>query len=508
MAYQIHAIDFFLKSVAKFPQEYVIHEHDRSYTYIELHKRAQEIAALLLSLHLQPLHPIVIALPKCFDAIASIIATQLVGHIYVPVDINSPPARIETILNIIGNHTIITSNDISDKFYFLKSNFHVVNIDLKPENSFIPPLNFRPSTVDIDPLYIMFTSGSTGAPKGVTISNRSVIDYIEWALETFPVSSSDITMSQAPLYFDNSTLDLYLTWATGSSLFIPSDHIYSFPVEVLEEMKARNVTTIFWVPSVLTHLANSDLLDSIKVDSLRNILFAGETAPVKQINKWIKCYPNCLFANLYGPTEITVDCTAYIMNGPYRGTSLPIGYACKNTKIYVLSEDDEICEPDQIGELCVSGSSLALGYWNDPDKTNQLFTQNPSHNMYRDLIYRTGDLVKRDADGLITFIGRKDSQIKHMGYRIELGEIEAVVTQHPQIASAGVVYLPQDKIIACAIVLKTNEKIEMLSIRKYLSSRLPTYMIPKSIQVISNLPLNANGKVDRNTLNHIIKNKI
>lgn len=496
MSYQIRAIDYFLDSVSRYPNHVAICDQGKSYTYVNLHARAVEISQNINQHKTTKKYPVIIALNKGFDAIAAIIATQLAGHIYVPIDVQSPNPRLLAISEQLGEFMVISNTEIMGKLTCMNKSVCTINVDNLKANTSEVELEID-TGIDADPLYIIFTSGSTGTPKGVTISHRSVIDYIEWAKQNYPMAASDVMMSQAPLYFDNSTLDLYLTWANGASLLIPDDKIYMFPIQVLETMNLHKVTTIFWVPSVLINLANSGLLPEVNVPTLRNILFAGEPMPVPQINEWVKNYRGCLFSNLYGPTEITVDCTAYTFFEPFSGTNLPIGYACRNTNIIILNEQKLPCSPNEIGELYVRGSSLALGYWNDIEKTERVFIQNPHQKNYRDLLYQTGDLVRRDEFGLITFTGRKDTQIKHMGYRIELGEIDSCISQHPDIALACTIYIKEKNKIACIATAKNGSIVEIIELKRFLSDKLPRYMIPSIFKIVDHMPMNANGKIDR-----------
>lgn len=506
MSYQIRAIDYFLDSVSRYPNHVAVCDSGESYTYEKLHARAEEIAQNINQHKTTKKYPILIALNKGFEAIAAILATQLAGHIYVPIDVQSPNPRLLAITEQLGDFMAISNSEIMGKLTCMNEAVCTINLDSMQVTASEFELKID-TGIDADPLYIIFTSGSTGTPKGVTISHRSVIDYIEWAKQNYPIATSDVMMSQAPLYFDNSTLDLYLTWASGACLLIPNDKIYLFPIQILETMNQHKVTTIFWVPSVLINLANSGLLPKVKVPTLQKILFAGESMPVPQINEWVKNYPGRLFSNLYGPTEITVDCTAYTFFEPFSGTNLPIGYACRNTNVIILNEQNLPCSPNEIGELYVRGSSLALGYWNDLAKTEKAFIQNPLQKNYRDLLYKTGDLVRRDESGLITFVGRKDMQIKHMGYRIELGEIESCISQHPHIALACAIYIKEKNKIVCFVSVKIDMIVDIIELKRFLSAQLPRYMIPSIINIVDHMPANANGKIDRIKLTQALELK-
>ena len=252
----------------------------------------------------------------------------------------------------------------------------------------------------MDILYVLFTSGSTGIPKGVIISHRSVIDYTEWAAETFHFDSHTIFGNQAPFYFDNSVLDIYSTIRNGAALYIIPQMLFSFPIRLLEYIRDHNINTIFWVPTVLSRVADIGVLEHCEIGCLENILFAGEVMPAKQLNIWMRRLPDALYANLYGPTEITVDCTYFIVNRKIEDNEpVPIGYPCRNSDILVLNKENQLVKGEEKGELCVRGTSLSLGYYNNPEKTKRVFVQNPLHHLYEDRIYRTGDIVHYNERG-------------------------------------------------------------------------------------------------------------
>ena len=256
----------------------------------------------------------------------------------------------------------------------------------------------------------------------------------------------------------------------------------------------NKINTIFWVPTVLSRVADLGILDKCDIDCLRNVLFAGEVMPTRQLNVWRKRLPKALFANLYGPTEITVDCTYYIVNRDIRDDeSVPIGIPCRNTDILVLNADNQLVKVGEKGELCVRGSSLALGYYNNSEKTDAAFVQNPLNTLYRELIYRTGDIVHYNERNEIIYDGRKDSQIKHTGHRVELGEIETAVSGIQEILSNCCVH----NVVKDLLVLFYVGDVDEQSIRKYLSSHLPDYMLPNAYVKLPCMPLNMNGKIDR-----------
>ena len=348
--------------------------------------------------------------------------------------------------------------------------------------------------IDTDILYVLFTSGSTGIPKGVIITHRSVIDYTEWVSETFNFDHNTVILSQAPFYFDNSVLDIYSTIRNGGTLHVIPPMMYSFPIRLLEYIRDHKIYTIFWVPTVLSRVADLNLLDKCDIDCLEKVLFAGEVMPTRQLNEWIKRLPNATFANLYGPTEIIVDCTYYIVDCEIRDDEpVPIGYACRNSDVMVLNDEDELVGVNEKGELCVRGSYLSLGYYNNPEKTVVAFVQNPLNNLYHDMIYRTGDIVHYNDRGEIIYDGRRDSQIKHTGHRIELGEIETAVFSNREVKSNCCLHDSSRDQLHLYYVGDISED----DLRKYLNTLVPEYMIPNIYHKLDDMPLNMNGKIDR-----------
>ena len=272
----------------------------------------------------------------------------------------------------------------------------------------------------------------------------------------------------------------------------------------MEFINRKGINFVFWVPSVLINVANLQILDSIDLPGLRKVLFAGEVMPVKALNYWRKhLNKEVLFANLYGPTEITVDCTYHIVKREYDDNEiLPIGKPRRNSDILILNDKNELCQTNEQGELCVRGSSLALGYWNNLERTNAVFVQNPLNPNYPEKIYHTGDLVYQQEDGEIIFVGRRDNQIKHLGYRIELGEIEHVIANSFENIIPCVLYDEQRKVIE--LFYEAPNEITPLDFRKKLSTRLSKYMIPGEFIRMEHLPHNASGKIDRTNLKKIL----
>lgn len=329
----------------------------------------------------------------------------------------------------------------------------------------------------------------------MTICHRSVVDYIDWACETFGFSNETRFGSQAPFYFDNSILDIYCTLKAGACLMIIPEKLFIFPIKLIEYLNEKEINAIFWVPSALIHVANSGVFEKLLPRYLQKVLFCGEVMPNRQLNVWRRALGDILFANLYGPTEITDACAYFIVDREMSDDEpLPIGRACDNTDILVLGEDLKPVAPGKTGELCVRGSSLSHGYYNNPEKTGEAFIQNPLNSHYPEPIYRTGDLVKYNERGELIYLCRKDFQIKHMGHRIEIGEIETAVMALPGVDNGCIVYDEAGNRIVLFYQSRILGDAEILA---GLRGLLPKYMLPNRLVRMNEMPLNPNGKIDR-----------
>lgn len=496
---QTSVFEYLEQTCTRLPEAIAVSDGGRSLTFSELHAAALATATRILERQSVPNQPIAIYLPKSAESLIAISAILASGNCYVPLDIKSPASRISSILTSLDKPLVITKTEFQEALFGLGvSASRLILIDAIPKEADPAALTRQRATlIDTDPAYIIFTSGSTGVPKGVVISQRSIIDYIDWARSVYPVSADDRIASQAPFHFDNSTLDIYLCFSTGARFVIVPEQLFSFPAKLVQFLKDETISLIFWVPSILVNAANLKALDGISLPALNKVLFAGEVMPNKHLNYWRKNLPQALFSNLYGPTEITVDCTYLMVEREYQDDEpLPIGIPCRNSDILILDEQNQrVSQSGQIGELCVRGSSLALGYWNDPAKTAAAFVQNPLQTRYPERIYRTGDLVSLNEQGEIMFIGRKDSQIKHMGYRIELGEIETALLGCPGIENGCILYNTAKREITAFYT--SPAEIPAASLRSELGKKLPQYMLPRVSIRLELLPLSPNGKIDR-----------
>lgn len=492
-------IAYFANTVKDFPNKIAIDDNHAVITFAQLAVFSDKIALEIACRTNDFRQPIAVFLPKSNMAIAAFIGIFKSGNFYVPLDIKSPNERTLKIVETLKANLIITNFELREQLIHLGFTGTILCIEdaetvVISFDSSKKLQKIADSIIDIDPIYSIFTSGSTGTPKGVLITHKGVIDFVEWAIETYEIDDATIIGNQVPFYFDMSVLDMYLMIFKGATLHVIPEDRFAFPIKLMEYISQKNINFVFWVPSVLNNISHFDAFSVTKPSSLTKILFAGEPMPNKHLNYWRMHIPSALYSNLYGPTELTVIATYYVVNRAFKDDeSLPIGKACKNTQTLIISEERQLAAKGQIGELCVRGSLVALGYYNNSEKTKEAFVQNPLHNLYPDIVYKTGDLVYENDWDEIIFVGRKDSQIKHLGYRIELGEIETAILGIKEVSSSCVLYDENKK----AIVAFFESQKSNNDIRKELLAVLPKYMIPTKWISVGKFPLNANGKIDR-----------
>ncbi len=499
----INVISYLESSVEKFPNDIALVDKDNSVTYTEYDRASGMVAESLIQRGLFK-QPVAVLTEKSIIAVISFLGVARSGNYYTVIDSKMPYERANKIVEtfepsviICDGKNVLKAEELSKTNSIPVMCFDNISSGDLDEDIKADLQKRQSRIIDTDILYVLFTSGSTGTPKGVIISHRSVIDYIEWAAETFGFDHDSKWGNQAPFYFDNSVLDIYSSLRGGGCMYIIPQTCFSFPIRLLEYVRDNSINTVFWVPTVLSRVADMDILDKCEVSCLKNILFAGEVMPSKQLNVWRRRLPNSVFANLYGPTEITVDCTYYICEREIEDDEpVPIGIPCRNSDIIILNGDNKPVAKGEKGELCVRGSSLSLGYYNNPERTAAAFVQNPLHSLYDEKIYRTGDIVHINELGEIIYDGRADSQVKHTGHRIELGEIETAVSALDGVGMNACLH----KTNGDQLFLFYTGSVEEGDIRKLLSRSLPEYMLPNVAIKLDVMPLNMNGKIDRKAL--------
>lgn len=483
------------------PDKTAFADKERSLTFLETWRIARSIGSSICERGYRR-RPVAVFMDKKAECVAALLGVVCGGCFYCPLDPKMPKERLDTILSVLDPVLLITDRSKEEQ---VKAFAYKGPVLFYEEISIHQDLGGQLDEVldqvtENDPLYVLFTSGSTGIPKGVLVGQRVVIDYLRWLEETFAFTSEDVFGNQAPLYFDVSVHDIYGTLYFGARMEIIPPSYFSFPVRLVEYMNERRITTFLWVPSAMGMIANLDAFQFALPKYLRHVMFAGEVLPAKHLEYWVRYLPDQVYANLYGPTE-TFVCTAYVMDKEdSRDKPLPIGKPILNSRAVILDEEDRPVEDGEVGELCMKGSCLALGYYRDPERTAASFVLDPTNPDYPERIYRTGDLVRTDPRGELLYVSRKDDQIKHMGYRIELGEIEAAAAGVEGIRDCACIYEEEKKRI---ILCYDGRPMEKKELEQRLAKKLPAYMMPARFCYHPALPHNANGKIDRKRLKEI-----
>ncbi len=508
---QNSVVQWLEETARKFPDRTAYVDETRRYTWGSLRRAALSIAASIEKAVPGRKQPVAVYMETSADMLAAYFGIAYSGNFYSPIATDMPAARVEKIVQTLRPAAVVTTRAL-EKTAFEYGGGYSSGEPLRQLWSEKPVLCFEDITgetvsgetakqyadriLDTDLLYVLFTSGSTGTPKGVAITHRSMIDLIDWEAEEFNITEEDSFGNQSPFYFDNSVPGIYLSVKTGASLYVIPTELFSQPVKLLQYLADHKITTISWVPSALVMVSALKAFKSVDISgTLKRVLSCGEALLNKPLNVWRKYLPNVVYVNFYGPTEITYACTYYTVDREFEDDEpLPIGKPMRNTEILVLDEQDRlVTEPEQIGELCVRGSSLAVGYYNDPERTAAAFVQNPLQTAYEEKIYRTGDLVKYNERGELIYVSRKDFQIKHLGNRIELGEIEAAVSSLEEVSMCCCLYDGKHS----KIVAFLEQEMSRTELNRRLKEHLPDYMLPGKVICLDKLPLNNNGKIDR-----------
>ncbi len=443
--------------------------------------------------------PVPFFLEKNVTTLSLMFGIVYAGCFYVPIHPSQPESRLQKFFQTLQADVIVTESGYEGKIRNSGFTGRIVTLDdlLKAETDTTVLERIRSQRSDRDSLYGIFTSGSTGNPKCITVSHRSVIDFIGHFVDEFSFNETDIFGNQAPFDFDVSVKDIYSTLFTGGKLVLIRKELFSTPPYLMDYLYEKNVTTLIWAVSALCMLSALKALKYRHLPALKNVLFSGEVMPPKQLKRWQEAYPSAQFINLYGPTEITCNCTFYRIERTFAATEkIPVGKAFPGRNVWLRREDGStVTVPNEKGEICVSGESISNGYYHNPSETEKhFFTVGTDDGIQR--AYATGDLGYYDAEGYLYFSGRRDFQIKHMGHRIELEEIEREMQAVEGVSKASCIFRQdKNKILAFYMGNATEEMI-----RKGLHKTLPAYMLPNRISRIDRMPLTKNGKIDRTAL--------
>ena len=492
---QTNILEYLEKTVKEVPDKTAYTDGKHGLTFAEVFRYSRAIGSYLSREGFYR-EPVVIYMKKSPEAVAAFYGAVYGRCFYVPFDEEMPEYRVSLILETLKPRLMICDAYTEKKLAKIGFSGRTLRFEdaVKTEIRDEKLAEIREASMDTDPIYIVFTSGSTGVPKGVAACHRSVLDYVENLSKVLGFNRETVFGNQSPLYFDACLKELYPTMMFGATTYLVPKSLFMFPVKLVEYLNENHINTVCWVVSALTMISSMGTFDKVVPKYLHTVAFGSEVFPIKQFNLWRQALPRAQFTNLYGPTECTGMSCYYRVNREFGPDDvIPIGRPFKNTEILLLNDEDQPAGEGETGEICIRGTCVTLGYYRNPEKTKEVFVQNPLNDCYPELIYRTGDIGRYNEFGELVFVSRKDHQIKHMGHRIELGEIEVHVNQMAGIRMSCCVYDKERE----KIVLFYVGDAEGKDIIKALKEKLPRYMIPNLVEKIEEMPFTANGKLNR-----------
>ena len=499
---QTNILEYLEATAPRLPNKIAYSDGTDDLTFSALHHHARAVGSALAQKGYYH-RPIAVLMKKHPNTVAAFFGCVYAGCFYVPLDIEMPTPRIELILQSVGAAAIITDQKgsaIAQKLHF---SGELLSAEALFEQEICEDVlqKIRARQIDTDPIYVVFTSGSTGVPKGVVACHRSVIDYIESLSNELGFGEESIFANQTPLFFDAPLKELMPVIKFGATAYLVPKKYFTFPMSLCDYLNKYKINTVCWVVSALTMISGMGLLEKNPPKYLTTIAFGSEVFPPQQYQLWRKAFPNAKFFNLYGPTEATgMSCVWHATRELEEGEAVPIGHPFRNTDLLLIREDDTEAGEGEMGEIYLRGTCVTMGYYNDATRTDEAFVQNPLQNAYPERVYRTGDLAYRNARGELVFVCRRDAQIKHMGHRIELGEIEAAAQKCIGVSRACCLYDAETSRIKLFYAGEAEQEV----LTAYLREHLPKYMMPAILHRMPTLPLTPNGKIDRRLLKDIV----
>ena len=473
-------LDFFEQTVARYPHKLAFADERESLTFSQMQALGRSIGTALHHKIRDIRRPVAILTTHSVCDIAAFIGTMYAGCFYVPLDGRAPQEHIQARLDILDPALVLAPKSIAD-------------LPQVPADDVLLS-SIRKQVFTIDPAYAIFTSGSTGIAKAAVVQHSALVNLATCLCDLFGFSQQTVFAGQSPFYFDGSGKELYCTLFAGATLHLLPKKLFISPLHLMRRVAELKADALLWAGAAVKLVAVSGVFDTFVPPGVRHVVFGGENMPGKILNIWQAAMPEAMFANVYGPTETAVDATYYIVDRSFSDEeSVPIGIACHNTEVFLLDEEKKPVPRGMSGEIYIKGAGVGLGYYKNPTQTAAVFLQNPLHNNYRDMVYKTGDIARENEYGELVYLSRADGQVKHMGSRVELGEIEAVVAG---IEGVEALFCSYDKEKG-KILLFYQGAIDSLDLSRQIAARLPRYMQPNYIDKRDVLPRLPNGKLDR-----------
>lgn len=492
-------LEYLERSAQLYPEKPALVDERQSITFAQALEDSRRVGSSL-ALSLAKGQPVAVYMEKSVKNLCAFWGIVYAGGFYVSFNTQLPTSRLQQMQSVLQAPFVITDEEhraaLEEVFPPHRILLYQDLVKSAVDRALLAQIRQR--HVDTAPLYANFTSGSTGVPKAVVVGHRSTLDFIDHFCPIFSITQKDVIANQAPFDFDVSVKDIYSALATGATLVLVPRPLFSQPQQLLDFLCEHRATTLIWAVSALCLITTVHGLDYRTPETVNKVLFSGEVMPAKHLKIWMEHLPRAQFVNLYGPTEITCNCTYHIIDRERSyPDGIPMGQAFPNEDVFLLDGDDQlVTSPNVVGEVCVRGSALALGYYRNPDQTAAAFPNNPLNPCYPERIYRTGDLARYSTLGELHFCGRKDFQIKHMGHRIELEEIERAVSNLPGVHRCCCVFHSEKHRLYAFYQGELTSK----ELRLQLLPTLPPYMIPNVFRQVDQFPLNKNGKIDRTLL--------